>query len=107
MNKEQFELLKNYKDRIIITVDDLIDTSDRVLILGYNIERDTFKIELKDKKFIKTIHKYGMDSTKHPIDFNEDFVPSKRVYPEESDFEFCQLLISRGVYIPFTTFTEK
>lgn len=106
MNKIQFELL-TIKHTSIITVFDLIDTTNRILIYGYNFERDTVKVKLYNGTFIKTIYKYGIDSKVYPIEYNEDLVPNKRVYPEKSDFEFCQLLISRGIHIPFTNFSEK
>jgi hypothetical protein len=38
---------------------------------------------------------------------NEDYIPSKRLYPERCDFEFCKLLKETDVNLPFTTFDAK
>lgn len=97
MTIEEYNMLNGINN--FITVDELKNKKDRVLIYGYTLERQTFIIRLQDGKFIKTI---GGDSK--IIEHNSNFIPDKRVYPAESDYEFCSLLLSRGVFIPFTTF---
>ena len=110
MNKEQYKSLKN--SNCVICVDDVSNPlEDKTLLYGYTLDRDTF-------------HVYVMDGTLHRIIYNrpsnilikydagdsidiDKLIPSKRVYPQYSDFEFCQILIERGATIPFTTFDEE
>jgi hypothetical protein len=102
MNIEEFEKLKNIDEiENLITVNDMINKEPRTLIYGYTIDRDTFEIIIdygdgEIKKFI--------DDVEYIIESNYDFIPNKRVYPAKSDFEFCKLLIQRGIDIPFTIF---
>lgn len=102
MTKQEYDLL--YGNNNLITVNDLRNKEDRILIHGYTLERDTFIIELNNGKFIKIIEQYNKKPVFLSIETNYDFIPDKRVYPKSSDFEFCKLLISRGIDIPFTSF---
>jgi len=64
-----------------------------------------------------TIFKYPFDPRfdRQTVALSEDdadidnrvYVPSKRVYPESCDFEFCKLLQQHGVVIPFTTWSPE
>ena len=46
---------------------------------------------------------YYYKDSKHIL---SSLVPNKRVYPETCDIDFCHLLISSGINIPFTIFDE-
>jgi len=99
MTKNEFESLINKKSKLI-TVDDLINNNPRTLLSGYTLNRESFEVDLTwDQNIEVTI-----DNKPVNVNFNENYIPSKRVYPEESDYEFCKLLIDRGVDIPFTNY---
>jgi hypothetical protein len=107
MNQEQFELLRKLHSKThFINVDDLVDVRDRTLIYGYEPDRATFHLYLKDGLFHKVVYNYqGALLTKrvsHLIE-PEFCVPMKRIYAECCDFNFCALLRQNGVYLPFTT----
>lgn len=108
MTKEEYtKLTTDYTNKNLITVADLANKNNRVLLYGYTIERHTFKVELLDGDYICTsIEKYGEPEYEINVTKNEDYVPNKRVYPERSDYEFCKLLVERGVYIPWTVFPD-
>lgn len=97
--------------KLLITIDDLKDKSDRTLIHGYTCDRDTFDIVLSGGQIRKYVTE-KMDvapwyiQREMEIVQNEDYIPNKRVYPDRSDFEFCQLLIHRGYRVPFTTYDQ-
>lgn len=75
----------------LITIEDLVDKS----------ERDTFIIEIIEREIRKYIIKYGYDTnyikTLIPITTNEDYIPNKKIYPERCDYEFCLLLVKRFI----------
>lgn len=103
MNKREFDILQgNYPGNITAEeiYNKLWNKKPRILLYGYTISRKSFVIELN---FDGKICKYVDDIE---ISFNNinDCVPSKRVYPAKSDFEFCKLLQSYGIDIPFTYF---
>lgn len=108
MNKKEYlELIKTASP--LIKVDDLKNMDDRTLIWGYDLERNSFHLYIKDKKFFKVRYSYPdvlIDSTQGYTIDAMDCVPSKRIYPEASDLEFCEILMERGISLPFTTFDE-
>jgi len=86
-----------------IGVADLNNRSDRTLLYGYDVGRDSFHVYLRDG----LIHLVKYRSTEPPhftrsdvfFEDGHDLVPNKRVYPESCDFEFFCALRVRG--IPF------
>lgn len=108
MTKGEYEdILYTDIPESIIKASDLVNQSDRILILGYTKERDEFITEL----WAGSIHTSIVDFfTKEeiPVDVttNSDYIPNKRVCPNKSDYEFCQLLSAKGISIPFTKFPE-
>ncbi len=110
MNIYEYNLITEYKDKLI-TINDLRNKRDRILIYGHTIERFTFIIEIINGEIKKTLIKFGYDTNytqlySYPdITCNEDYIPNKRIFPNDSDFEFCYLLKSKGLYLPFTTFS--
>lgn len=125
MTPEQYaSLAESPTPQAVIGVADLVDKTPRTLIYGYTPERATFHVYL------------GTDGLIHVLTYNEGFapegsdivpflvqghsagpsggltdnagyVPSKRVYPAASDFEFCTLLARHGVSPCFTTYTPR
>ena len=101
-----------YKDyeylisRDVITSDDIVDWTDRTLLYGYTCERESWHVYMKDEKIFTCIYAYEQKPVAVKIRSNEDYVPDKRLYPHFCDFEFCLLLKTKGIYLPFTTFTK-
>lgn len=108
MNKEEFKILTTSIDsKNLITVDRMVNKEDRTLIHGYTCERHTFDVELIDGVIEVWVTPFGEKPKRVEVKSNHDFVPDKRVYPDQSDFEFCMLLQQSGIDIPFTTFQER
>lgn len=106
MKLEEFKNLQNVN--ILLTAKDLINHTPRTLLYGYDIYRNTVHTYLDDNLRIITL-KYGYKErpTCLFLTNNHEYVPSKRLYPERCDMEFCKLLISLGINLPFTTFNEE
>lgn len=112
MNLEQFNSLSDpILHEQFIHVNE-ISGPDRTLMFGYNCNRDTFHLYWMNGAIHSVYYNW---TTKRLADFPLIFkekilasicVPNKRVYPARCDYEFCKLLLSKGVYIPFTTFEE-
>lgn len=92
----------------VICATELADPSDRTLVYGYTVERETFHLYLENGKFNRVVYDgdnvflsglTGLDSIELAL-----CVPDKRVYPARSDFEFCRLVLIKGGSVPFTTF---
>lgn len=96
MNLTEYEEIQ--KGQKLITIDDLVNKSDRVLLYGYTIERKDFTILLLRGKIIKVVNYKESEITT-----NDDYIPNKRVYPHHSDYEFCSLLMNKGYDVPYTT----
>ena len=102
MTKEEYESLREVEPRIYLH--DLKDLSSSTLIYGYTCDR-TFEIFVDYDGFsLWRDNKLVVDGDESIL--AEWCVPDKRVYPEQSDYEFCKLLKQRGVFIPFTTFRD-
>lgn len=103
MTKEEFEILVYISEnKKLITIDDLKDKSDRVLMHGYTFERDSIIVKIENGEIIKYFKGNIV-----PVKENKDYIPNKRSYPERCDYEFCKLLKERGCYISFTTWSDK
>lgn len=84
--------------------------SDKTLIWGYTIQRDSFHVYSEKN----TICRYIYDYDGKQIQFEQkqewdvqDLIPDKRTYPSASDFEFCKKIIQMGYNISFTTIDER
>ena len=116
MTREEYEALQRIM-RIDskIRVTELLDLTPRMLIYGYDCDRNTFSLSLIEtpngglefeRKLVKypdTVLEY---TTTKEINIHS-CVPNKRIYPDRCDFEFCTLLHNREVYLPFTTFRDE
>lgn len=102
MNKEDFEHLleKVSPYETILSVDDLHDKSDRTLLMG-DYGHFRWHVYLKNKK-IRVADYEGYSLIERFVESNLDFAPnSYTFYPEYCDYEFCKLLIERGVDMEF------
>lgn len=111
MKHEEFEILLKSSDGLI-TVSDLKNKSDRTLLLGRSGGVPDYVLH----------HVYLFDGQIYVYHFNSlfeelcmeitvinnlDFLPSKNIYPDLSDFEFLLLLKGKGVPMSFSHFTKR
>jgi hypothetical protein len=113
MTKGQFEIVETWGDEsrnekfIEAALQSMSDKTDRTLIWGYTLNRDSFHVYLKNRNIYKVIYEYRQEPEQYPINSVYDVLPNKRAYPEACDFEFCRFIKSLGVEISFTTFDDK
>jgi hypothetical protein len=124
MNQQEYKQLTTETiERRVLGLADLVNRTPRTLIFGYTTDRDTFHVYIGPDNLIHVLfysergssvpegeprflilgHTFGESGG---LQDNGEYVPNKRVYPESCDYEFCKVLKSHGVNIPFTTFTE-
>lgn len=78
---------------------------DRTLIWGYDCDRRSFHVYLKDD----LVHLVTYTGDDRELTAQTEFAemgflaPNKRLYPEACDYEFCEFLKSQGVHMSFTT----
>ena len=107
MKKEEYlDLLNITRKEALINAKDLQNKSERTLLYGYDCNRNTFHVYIKDAK-IHVVRYNSKNIEELDVKTNDDYIPNKRVYAEYSDYEFCKLLLSQDVYIPFTAFKEN
>jgi hypothetical protein len=106
MNYQEYkDLMQIGRNPQTLAGEDLKDQTDRTLLYGYTIERDTHHVYLKDgvlHLFVyqhSSIHKHESGRL-----LLESLIPSKRLYPGKCDYEFCRFLKSQGLHLPFTAF---
>lgn len=104
MNRKQHELLMGRK---VIEFADLQDKSERTLLWGYTCDRASFHVYVKDEEIKVVMYFSDKDIEELNIQYNSQYVPDKRLYPEACDYEFCSLLAQDGVNLPFTTFNDE
>lgn len=105
MNKHEYEALERTENSLI-SVDCLANKAPRTLLYGYTLERDSWHVYLDENGKILTVkYGYGEDAPIKQINvsWNEEYIPSKRLYAEKCDFEFCSLLKQRNISLNFTT----
>jgi hypothetical protein len=121
MDEDQFRQVQAPAplDVSYIGVHELVNKRDRTLLYGYDCDRRTWHVYLKDGVihllvYLATNTPEGQDSRVYwfaaneyaynlmwPVDW---LVPNKRVYPELCDFEFCVLLKAKQTpvsYLPY------
>lgn len=110
MLMQEFEMIKNYDE--LITVDMLNNKEDRTLLYGYTCERKTFHVYLKDQQIHTIVYSGGYENNQPNyireinVEYNCDYIPDKRIYPERCDFEFCMLLTMKGKKLLFLAYEE-
>ena len=114
MTLEELKVIENTNNELV-TDSDLYNLNDRTLLYGYTCDRETLHVYLKDGGIHTVIYKLrgfndgvaDYDIREVNVKSNEDYVQSKRLYPNACDFEFCKLLKARGIYPSFTTFEDE
>jgi hypothetical protein len=108
MNKEQFHDLTDMTEiNKFITGSDLKDVTNRTLLYGYTCARDTWHVYLKNGHITTVVYKHDEKPTLVEVVENRYYIPSKRLYPECCDYEFCKLLKEKEEYLPFTTWQDR
>lgn len=106
MTKQEFDSICD-REAPLICGNDLKKQNDRTLLWGYTTSRASWHVYLADGVIHTVMYDYGKEPEKQLVLNNAGYVPNKRVYPEASDFEFCKLLVDRGVCIPYTSFSSS
>lgn len=116
MKHDEFEYLTRTAHELpeFVSVDDLTNKRDRTLLWGYTPDRASHHVYLKDGEIhILVYNRFdGLEVLRHKsgheIDVKDDgLIPSKRLYPEACDAEFCRILKERGFHLPFTTWDDQ
>lgn len=104
MDKSQFDRLAEKEEETTIRPGELKDQSDRLLVDGYDTDRQTYQLYLEDGQFVLRFYGYE-DIDLAPVAWRTvdgeavevtRLYPNKRIYPETTDFEFVRLLLRRG-----------
>lgn len=85
----------------------LSDQTDRTLVYGYTLNRDTFHVYMENgviHRVIYNFHKGVIDYAVEPNLTAGDCYPDKRSYPESCDREFSYWMAENGRPLCFTTF---
>ncbi|WP_087865313.1 hypothetical protein [Comamonas thiooxydans] len=94
----------------IVDASMLKNKSPRTLIYGFETNRETRHIYLSEAGELVDVtynhNKVLLREVRGSLDLHE-CVPSKRAYPSACDYEFCALMLKRGVKVVFTTFDPR
>lgn len=113
MTKNEYERLKAYNaPDDVIHVNDLVDTTPRLLIDGFTCDDSAFfklSLTVHGTFNLKISGLYAGDDIIENLDIPSItplycIPPDGRVNWQTSDYEFCMLLKARGIHVPFTTF---
>lgn len=78
---------------------------DRTLLYGYDTDRNTWHVYVKDKRVylhLYNTYKPEVSVVRDVFESFQELVPNKRLYPERCDYEFCLWLIrDKGVHMTF------
>lgn len=109
MNRDQFAALSSVGEpKPTIAVWE-IEGPDRTLLYGYDVDRSTFHVYLKDGEIHRLLqigHNGRIRHSSSTAHLAVDLVPDKRAYPAKTDYLFAKLCAERGVPITFTTFED-
>jgi hypothetical protein len=113
MIKEKYEKLDQIKEKIIVA-DDLKNRTDRTLLYGYTCARDiwhvyiqNWHVYIQNNHIYTVIYEYDKEPSLVNINYNQDYIPDKRLYPECCDYEFCEILKRLDIHLPFTTWQDR
>lgn len=121
MNEDEYHALsarlRSEDDHALsdVSPDMLADQSDRVLLYGFTVHRDTFVVRLENGLFVG--HCYSSSQAENPPvawrSASPDekrpafmMAPNKRIYPDRSDAEFLDLLHRSGATVSLTKWTS-
>lgn len=115
MLQDEYEAYRasKHEDAIVLSVDDVAAGGDRTLIYGYDLERDTIHVYLKDGE-IHYVRSRGASGQRGGVaDYQHGktlpaslLSPSKRAYPARTDYVAAQRMAALGCDLCFTTFEE-
>lgn len=110
MRLEEYEALQQGLVKKTVSSNDLANLTPRTLVYGYDVDRSTRHVYLDEKGLIHAVvydhdkllklHAFGAV----PIEVCR---PSKRAYPERTDYEFAKLLATADNELCFTTFDDS
>jgi hypothetical protein len=109
MDAKQLELIRREQDRPkpkLVTAQEF--AQEGTLVYGYTVERDTFHVYAKDGMLHRFIYRTYLSNDVHVIAYEAreafeavELSPSKAIYWQRSDFEFCMRLAELQVYMHF------
>lgn len=112
MTEEQLKKLRMINSVAdVLNIDHLQNKQPRTLLFGFDSDRATVHVYLCrfEKRIVTAI--YGgyenISPQERTIQSNKDYIPTKRLYPDKCDFEFCKLLTERGVPMTFTNYQDS
>lgn len=111
---------------ISVSARDLENQEDRTLLYGYTVDRDTWHVYLRDGVIHRFVYSpdYNVRVVPEPDQWafqnvnalsydyfqtwynGEALIPSKRLYPNHCDYEFCSFMKSNGFSLPFGNWVE-
>lgn len=107
MNKDELYAIEELDcEPRLITINDLRNKANRTLLYGYDCNRDSWHVYIFEYVIHTVKYAYGENPQKITVETNNDYIPNKRLHPECCDYEFCTILKSYGIYLPFTQYQE-
>lgn len=110
ITKEEFENKDQVQSNNAYSADIFKDKTDRTLMYGYDMDRNTVHIYLHEGIMCAIKYTYdGKILSEERGEFDEIYhvLPSKRAYPESTDKEFFEILKYRNEEVVYTTFDQK
>lgn len=110
MDREQYEKLTRFEPKVSAEL--LEDKQDRTLLFGFTLKRHTHHVYLQNGVLHLLVYRWSKEGEKPVLHHEEGeieayrLVPSKRLYPEKCDYEFCKILCSMDLQLPFTSFSD-
>jgi hypothetical protein len=114
--KEFLELIAEVPSSPIIEISDFEDQTERTLLYGYTLERETVHVYMKNGLIHKVVYTPSrmVDATVVSIEskkewYAQDLVPSEKAYPESTDSEFASLMLELRLdrAISFASYSKK
>jgi hypothetical protein len=103
MTPEQYEHYRDsHADNRISAA--LLSGPDRLLLQGWNFDRETFSVRLTHngiERSIGVVTEWASEWTADELN------PGKRAQPELTDLEFATLMRDKGEHITFTRFPDQ
>ena len=107
VTKEKFEgRFNDLECNLGLCAESLNDKSDRTLLYGYELDRSSTHIYMKDGEI--HYNNYNNDGGNHYIvkSIYSEHIPEKRTYPESTDSEFLDALSRFNIDVCFTTYDQ-